>query len=202
MKTLPALALILTIATGTVRAEQTFAENHAASLLAEDREALAGAGKNLREELDKWEASPASRAAAAEIQKLLDQPRQKIASPGELEGDWRVRSLQVSPYGANAYPYFPCRIFPEGQALVFQKSKGSQRRQGILGRAGETEFLFVGASHHEGDPVPSYSGSAEGAGPSDRKQDSVGTLYRLGKNHLIILFAPREGRGEIYELVR
>lgn len=202
MKTLPALALILTIATGTVRAEKPFAENHSASLLAEDREALAGAEKNLREELDKWESSTASRAAAAEMQKLLDQPREKIASPGELAGDWRVRSLQVSPYGVNAYPYFPCRIFPEGQALVFQKSKGSQRRQGILGRAGDAEFLFIGASYYEGDSVPLYSGINDSAGTSDRKKDAVGTLHRVGKDHLFILFAPRDGRREIYEMVR
>lgn len=42
MKTLLILIATLTVVMGTVRAETTFAENHAASLLPEDREALAG----------------------------------------------------------------------------------------------------------------------------------------------------------------
>jgi hypothetical protein len=202
MKTLPALAIILTVATGTVHAEKTFAENHEATLLAEDRAALTGAEEGLRADLLNWEATPASQAAAVAIRKLLSLPRLQISDSSGLEGDWRVRSLQVSPYGANAYPYFPCRIFPEGEALVFQKSQGSQRRQGILGRAGDAEFLFIGASYYQGDPVPLYSGIADSADASDRKKDSVGTLHRVGEDHLLILFAPRDGRKEIYELVR
>lgn len=202
MKILLAIALVITVATGTGRAEKTFAENHEATLLAEDRAALTGAEGGLRTDLLKWEATPASQAAAVEMRKLLSLPRLKISDSVELEGEWRVRSLQVSPYGANAYPYFPCRIFSEGKALVFQKSKGSQRRQGVLGRSGDGEFLFIGASHYEGDPAPLYSGIADDSAVSDRKKDSVGTLYRVGKDHLLILFAPRDGRREIYELVR
>ncbi len=202
MKTLLILVATLTVVTGTVRAETTFAENHAATLLPEDREVLAGAEKGLRADLTKWEKSPGSQAAVAEIQKLLDLPRQRISSPAELEGDWRVRSLQVSQFGAIAYPFFSCRIFPEAEALVFQKAKGSQRRHGLLGCSGDSKFLFLGGSYYEGDPVPSYSARRDHPTAADRERDSVGFLYKVGKDRAVMLFAPVGGRWEIYELVR
>lgn len=152
----------------------------------------------------------ASKAGAAEVLALLDAPRLATGDRLSLAGPCRVRSLQVSEYGATAYDFFPCALRTEGPTgLIFQKDAGSQRRHGLIldSEAGNARLIFVGGSYNSGDPPRSYSrfDAAEGdvLGASiDERADSIGMAYRIGDKRWIIVFAPDKGRSEIYEIVR
>lgn len=178
------------------------------SMWPEHVEAISDAGA----ELSGLIASHLDRSAAAgEMWALFNAPAQSLPDRLSLEGRWQVRSLQVHQLGANVYDYFPCEIRREGPAgLVLDKSRGSQKRIGlILGDYAEDAFLFLGGSYTTGENVRSYSGFevddpyAEGAGEGiDRSHDSVGLVEAIGPNHLRIIFAPVDGRSEMYELKR
>ncbi len=168
-----------------------------------DREALAAAEESLRTQIEETKKSvtdKGSLAAAQEMLSLLDKPRLAIASSEELCGSWRVRSLQTGQFGAYAYPFFKCRISAEGKTLVFHKATGSQRRQGTLARAGEKQYLFTGGSYYEGDPIGNYLGSKDHPTGEQMNRNSVGYLYKLGKGHYLMIFAPQLPNGEVYEI--
>ena len=171
-------------------------------------EAISDAGAELSELI----ASHLDRGGAAkEMWALFNAPVQPLPDRLGLEGKWQVRSLQVHELGANVYDYFPCEIRREGPTgLVLDKNKGSQKRIGlILGDYSEDAFLFLGGSHTTGEDARNYSGFevddpyAEGASDGiDRSRDSVGFMEAIGPNHLRIIFAPVDGRSEMYELKR
>ncbi len=143
--------------------------------------------------------------AANEVIRLLDMKREPMPIPSTFVGKWQVRSIQGSNLGVYAYPFFSCEIRREGaKGIAFQKHSGSQRRVGVLLPYSADSLLFLGGSYYEDDKPQGYSnlrggkGAGSDAGQEDR--DSVGQLYQLAPGHLLMIFAPISGRGEIYEL--
>lgn len=149
--------------------------------------------------------------AAKEMWALFNAPVQPLPDRLGLEGTWQVRSLQVHRNAANVYDYFPCEIRREGPAgLVLDKNRGSQKRIGlILGDYFEDAFLFLGGSYTTGEIARNYSGfevddphAADADEGIDKSRDSVGLVEAIGPNRLRIIFAPIDGRSEMYELKR
>jgi hypothetical protein len=174
-----------------------------ATLQEDDRKGLATAGDALKaqlEEIKKTTQDKESLAAAEDMLAVLATPRVPIASSEELVGNWRVRSLQTGQYGAYTYPFFKCGISIEGKDLVFHKATGSQRRKGTLVREDETRYLFIGGAYVEGDPVGKYYGVKDNPTEEQRNLNSVGYLYKLGKGHYLMIFAPEGANGEMYEM--
>lgn len=144
-------------------------------------------------------AEEAGRKAAAKVRALMQRPCQRIEAD-ELEGLWRVRSLQGSPGHHYAYPFFKARIVNRDGALFFEKISGSQRRSGFFYKHKPDEWVFLGGATVNEEPQVTYSGISRGEmWPSD----SFGTLYQLGKGHLLmILDVSWNGDYELYELRR
>jgi hypothetical protein len=143
--------------------------------------------------------------AANEVIRLLDMKREPMPIPSTFVGKWQVRSIQSSNLGVYAYPFFSCEIRREGaKGVAFQKHSGSQRRVGVLLPYQADSLLFLGGSYYEDDKPQGYSnlrGGKAAGGDSEREdRDSVGQLYQLAPGHLLMIFAPISGRGEIYEL--
>lgn len=174
-----------------------------ATLHEKEQKALARAEEAMKTQLDeikKTTKDKESLAATQDMLAVLAKPRVAITSGEELQGTWQVRSLQTGQYGAYTYPYFKCNITTEGKDLVFHKSTGSQRRKGTLVRVDENRYLFVGAAYVEGDPVGKYHAAADNPTEEQINHNSVGHLYKLGKGHYLIIFAPSGPNGEMYEM--
>ena len=190
------VARVQGVGVGAVKVEQ-------AALHDSDGKALATAEQALTtqlEEIKKTTKDKESLAAAVDMLAVLAKSRVAIPSSEELVGNWQVRSLQTGLYGAYTYPFFKCRIGMEGKELVFHKSTGSQRRKGTLVREDEKSFLFVGGAYVEGDPVGKYYGAKDNPTEEQKNNNSVGYLYKLGRGHYLMIFAPSGPNGEMYEL--
>ncbi len=136
-------------------------------------------------------------ANAKQITDLLALPRIEFGDRLPLAGKWKVRSLQVNDLGAYAYPYFPCEFVKEGaQGLRLDKNTGSQRRSGIIGDDGKGNIIFIGGKYYSDEAPIGYSGFQDESVKTDPTRDTYGTLYRLGKDHLILIFGENN---EIYE---
>lgn len=136
-------------------------------------------------------------ANAKQIADLLALPRIEFGDRLALEGKWKVRSLQVNDLGAYAYPYFPCEFVREGpKGLRLEKNAGSQRRSGLIGDDGKGGIIFIGGKYYTDETPIGYSGFQEESVKTDPTRDSYGTLHRLGKGHLILIFGETR---EIYE---
>lgn len=184
------------IGVSAVKAQQANLHEGEQKALATAEEAL----KSQLQEIKKTTQDKESIAAADDMLSVLAKPRVPITSSEELQGHWRVRSLQTGQYGAYTYPYFKCRISTEGKDLVFHKSTGSQRRKGTLVREDENRYLFTGAWYVEGDPVGRYHGAKDNPTEEQLNHNSVGYLYKLGKGHYLMIFAPSGANGEMYEV--
>ena len=172
----------------------------------DDASALASAGNAMRALANKHASTDSQEAA--DILALLDIKAQPIADRLALAGPCKVRSLQANDLGAYVYPFFKCEFRREGpNGLQFRKETGSQRRLGVILEEGDLGdgLLFVGGSYYDYTSPRPYSGfdrlDNPGSNP-DRSTDSVGLLTRIGKNRYMMLFAPKEGRGELYEITR
>jgi hypothetical protein len=194
--TVPQIAQVHGIGVSAVKAQQANLHEGEQKALATAEEAL----KSQLQEIKKTTQDKESIAAADDMLSVLAKPRVPITSSEELQGHWRVRSLQTGQYGAYTYPYFKCRISTEGKDLVFHKSTGSQRRKGTLVREDENRYLFTGASYVEGDPVGRYYSAKDNPTAEQMNQNSVGYLYKLGKGHYLMIFTPSGANGEMYEL--
>lgn len=137
------------------------------------------------------------------VRELMAAPVQAI-EPSRLLGAWRVRSIQADPRGVYVYPFFAARIERAGEALRLRKTSGSQRRQGLLftSRGGPEGLIFLGGATVNEEPPVGYSGlDPEPRAP--RESDTVGVLWQLSPDHLIVLLDASYGGGfEIYELRR
>lgn len=148
---------------------------------------------------DEFEAE--GRALLAE---LLDAPTLPVRRP-DLPGRWRVRSLQASSLGVFLYPWFKASIEPVGSSLRLRKTTGSQRRLGMLyANSGDPETLvFLGGTSVNEEMQPHYSRGPDGNAECALDSDSVGLLYQLAPDRLLmILDADWGGQFELYELRR
>lgn len=119
----------------------------------------------------------------------------------ELEGNWRVRSLQASELGTIAYQYFPARIFYEARAMVFSKNSGSQRHQGMMGQLDDSTVLFIGSMYYGYEEPRLYSTMMTGeVSDQQREFDAVAEIYKIGEDHFLMAFAPRENYYRFYEM--
>jgi len=122
-------------------------------------------------------------------------------SIGELEGAWRMRSLQATDYGAFIYQYFPARIYPEGQAMVFDKDSGSQRHRGLMAQLDAESVFFVGALYYGYEGPRIYSAMTPGEATDEQRAfDAVAEIYKIGENHFLMAFAPNANRFRLYEI--
>lgn len=195
------LATALALAADPLRAAETV-------LWPAHAQALAAARAELDARLSRHMASPASGKAAQQMRALADAPAQPLPDRLSLAGRWKVRSLQANDRGAYAYNFVPCTLEREGPSgLRLTKDKGSQRRLGLILDRDADAFLFVGGRYHADEPPRAYSGFAvddvnDPHARADTSRDSIGLVRAVGRDHLIILFAPADGTSEIYELRR
>lgn len=161
-------------------------------------ETLAGHLKTLRTEREET-----LDADAADTIETLVATERLAFTVGELEGDWRVRSLQTDGLGAYVYQFFPASIAPEALAMIFDKNSGSQRHRGVLAQWDEETVFFAGAMYYHYDVPRLYSTMmADAVTPDLREHDAIAQIHKIGENHFLMAFAPRDGEHfRFYEIV-
>lgn len=144
---------------------------------------------------------PVGKMALARMLALLDLERLPITRD-EMIGDWSFKSYQADGLGAYEYTFFDGRIYPEGEALVLDKSGGSQRHFGHLAQARVDALFFVGALSYADDPRPRlYSSMETDPDTESRARDAVAELYKIGENRYLMAFAPHGSHFRLYEIV-
>jgi hypothetical protein len=139
-----------------------------------------------------------SRKTIAIVRELLDKKPMRI-SGDDIEGDWRIRSLQGSALGHFTYPFFKARIENLDGIFFFEKTTGSQRRSGALHRHLSDTMIFLGGRTVNDDPQVGYSGAYPDNTLVD--SDSIGLLHQLAPDHLIMLLdVDYNGNYEIYDM--
>jgi Domain of unknown function (DUF4893) len=129
---------------------------------------------------------------------------------GNIAGKWKIRSIQVSRGNydfAYAYPNFAATI--EGNACGFHMAKttGSQRRGGqlYLSAGSDRRLVFLGtAVVNDGqllDYSPSNRPSSALAG-DEGARNSVGQMWRVGPNELVMLVDVDKKSFELYQFTR
>ena len=153
--------------------------------------------------LQDWHDSADLADAEAEALELLKQvlaAPPKVIKGAALVGNWRVRSLQGGTYGLFLYPYFKSNIRAEGENRYwFEKTTGSQRRSGHLYPESDKQWVFLGATTVNDEPQGIYRAKTA---PGPAPNDSVGVLWQINSNHLVMLLDVASDRFEIYELRR
>ena len=61
-------------------------------------------------------------------------------------------------------------------------------------------FVFIGGAYVEGDPIGRYYSVNDNPTEEQKRNNSVGYLYKLGKGHYLMIFAPSGANGEMYEM--
>lgn len=139
--------------------------------------------------------------AKAVVEELLAEPHRALTAEA-LSGDWKVRSLQGGSYGIYTYPWFKARVTLRDGRAFFEKTSGSQRRSGWLlpPDGGTGDWTFVGGATVNEDPQIGYS-KAEGA-DAPRESDSVGAVWGIAEDRVLMLLDVGENGYEIYQLKR
>jgi uncharacterized protein DUF4893 len=141
--------------------------------------------------------------SGADLARTLLERARKPQPLGSIEGDWRVRSIQVHADFAYAYPAFKARVDKAACGYRFAKTSGSQRRSGFLWPiAGDARQLaFLGASTVNDDPPLDYDPRRQSADGFDYT-NSAGRLLRTGANELLLILDADSRRFELYQLTR
>ena len=117
------------------------------------------------------------------------------------EGPYRCRTIKLGTQGGGTlayvdYPFFQCRIRPEGDLHGFAKLTGSQRPVGLLFPDDPYRQVFLGTLVlGDEDRAMRYG--------ADPERDMIGALQRIGPGHYRLLIPePRfESRLDIIELI-
>lgn len=169
----------------------------------EDQSLAEGWQTGLAKQLDLLEDDPEEFVvldSIDEIRELIAAEHQPF-SIEELDGNWRMRSLQASDLGAIAYQYFPARIYPAGEAYFFDKNTGSQRHRGLMAQLDEDTVFFVGALYYGYETPRLYSSQMVGeTTPQQREFDAVAEIYKIGDDHFLMAFAPKNDSYRLYEI--
>lgn len=138
--------------------------------------------------------------AKAVVEELLAEPHRTLDA-ASLTGNWKVRSLQGGRYGIYSYPWFKARIEQRDGRIWFEKTSGSQRRSGWLLAPPDDkgDWYFVGGATVNDDPQIPYS---KAGGDSARDSDSVGALWGISDDRVLMLLDVGEEGYEIYQLKR
>lgn len=145
--------------------------------------------------------SPAKKGAAENARTLLARAKKPMPL-GKLAGRWRVRSIQVSPLGAYAYPFFRARITAAGDGYRFEKTRGSQRRNGWLLPMPDApdSLAFLGEATVNEDPALGYSRLRDSGVEQPAPGDSAGRLVRIGTRELLMILDADGEKFELYHL--
>ncbi len=200
-----ALLCLCLVAPFAAQAQSQFYSSLLGLLHAEDRQAVGETQSSGRAILEAQQAQGLSGERArdlADMFALMDEERRPVGSDRDLIGDCRIRSLQADRLGAYAYPFFRCRIFPEGRALLLRKESGSQRIFGHLASENAQRMLFAGAAYIYDETPRAYSGFDDNPSANSRKGDVTGHLYRLGPRRYLLMLTPKNGRFELFEIRR
>jgi hypothetical protein len=141
----------------------------------------------------------------AELLALLERPPLPL---GDLQGRWRVRSLQFSRMSGDAgqvfaYPFFNALIDRNPCGYHLAKTSGSQRRSGQLyPLQGEPMLAFLGAATINAQTPADYDPQrpAESQAPGDG--NSAGVLRRIGDDELLLVLDATGDDFEVYHLKR
>lgn len=147
--------------------------------------------------------APAKNRAARTASALLERANRPLPL-GEVAGRWRVRSIQVGPLGAHAYPFFRARIAASGDAYRFEKTTGSQRRNGWLLPMPEADdaLAFLGEATVDRQPARGYSRVRDAGVEAPAPGDSAGRLVRIGRRELLMILDADGEKFELYHLKR
>jgi Domain of unknown function (DUF4893) len=148
-----------------------------------------------RERIRKWRtawvravAQARSGGHGAEVagEGILLEPDAALRGVAPPPGDYRCRVVKVGGRGEKslayvAYPFFDCRIAPDGATLGFVKLTGSQRPIGRLFPDSDRRLVFLGALQ---------LGDEQGAMRygHDRQRDMIGLLERIGERRWRLAF--------------
>lgn len=156
------------------------------------------AKQNLQHWYDNADLADAEAEALALLKQALS-AAPKTLEMSTLVGQWRVRSLQGASYGLFLYPYFKSSIRADGEGRYwFEKTTGSQRRSGHMYPDGD-RLVFLGTSTVNEDPQGIYRAKTA---PGPAENETVGVVWQLSANHLIMLLDAETEHFEIYELRR
>ncbi len=142
--------------------------------------------------------------ASLDARALLERAREPLQL-GEIDGDWRVRSIQVDRQQGYAYPWFDAHIAHDGTgngSHRFAKTSGSQRRSGRLYPMDGPGLVFLGARTVNDESPRTYTRIATPAAEAPGEHDSAGLLLRIGPNELLMVLDADGERFELYHLRR
>ena len=142
--------------------------------------------------------------ASLDARALLERAREPLQIGG-IDGDWRVRSIQVDRQQGFAYPWFDAHIVLDGTgdgSHRFAKSSGSQRRSGRLYPMDGPGLVFLGARTVNDEAPRSYTRIATPQAAAPGEHDSAGLLLRIGPRELLMVLDADGSRFELYHLRR
>jgi hypothetical protein len=141
-----------------------------------------------------------------EAHDLLDRARHPLPL-GDITGVWRMASYQMGRTGGYSYPYFAGHIDRTPCGYRFIKTRGSQRRGGVLlpmqenGRA----LAFLGVATVNGNSSAPYGPANRPMGlpmDPDGPTNSAGRLLRIAPDTLLMIMDAGDDGFELYRLER
>lgn len=141
-----------------------------------------------------------------EAHDLLNRARHPLPL-GDIRGAWRVASYQMGRTGGYSYPYFAGHIDRAACGYRFIKTRGSQRRSGVLLPMQESEraLAFLGVATVNGNTSQPYGPTNRSLGHPvgpDGPTNSAGRLLRIAPNTLLMIMDADNDGFELYRLER
>lgn len=109
----------------------------------------------------------------------------------ELTDFTRVRSIQTGSNYLIAYDYFSCSFYWEGDQLCFRKTKGSQRKAGLLYQEDDLHVRFDGWWFYNGDEEL-----------NDDEHHETGIITKLSEYKAIMAIDNGDGTFEVLEFAK
>ncbi len=154
----------------------------------------------------------ADQSAGAGLARELLQRARTPLPVGDIGGRWKIRSIQVSTRSsgmsfAYAYPNFAATIERNDCGFDFAKTTGSQRHGGQLYAldGDERRLLLLGTAVVNRQPLRAYGPdnlSSSAGSDGEHAQNSVGHLWRIGPQMLVLLVDADERGFNLYQLTR